>query len=64
MLNRLPAIASAAILALSLSAPAFAQNTSWGNASNGYGRQAPGMGGPTAIALPSRSSVRQETGEE
>jgi hypothetical protein len=37
MLNRLPAIASAAVLAVSLAAPAFAQNTSWGNASNGYG---------------------------
>ena len=37
MLNRLPAIASAAVLAVSLAAPVFAQNTSWGNASNGYG---------------------------
>jgi hypothetical protein len=37
MLNRLPAIACAAGLAFSLAAPAFAQNTSWGNASNGYG---------------------------
>ena len=37
MLNRLPTFASAAILALSLSAPAFAQNNSWGNANNGYG---------------------------
>jgi hypothetical protein len=37
MLNRLPAIASAAFLALSLSVPAFAQNSSWGNANNGYG---------------------------
>jgi hypothetical protein len=37
MLNRFPAIASAATLVLSLSAPAFAQNTSWGDANNGYG---------------------------
>jgi hypothetical protein len=37
MLNRLPAITSAAVLALSLSVPAFAQNTSWGDANNGYG---------------------------
>jgi hypothetical protein len=37
MLNRLPAITSTAVLALSLSVPAFAQNTSWGDANNGYG---------------------------
>ena len=38
MLNRIPAIASAAILALSLSAPAFAQgNSAWGDANNGNG---------------------------
>jgi hypothetical protein len=37
MLNRLPTIATAAILAAALSAPAFAQNTSWGDANNGYG---------------------------
>jgi hypothetical protein len=38
MLNRLPAIAGAAILALSPCAPALAQNSAWGNADNGYGR--------------------------
>ncbi len=39
MLNRIPAITSAAILALSLSAPVFAQSTSsaWGDANNGNG---------------------------
>jgi hypothetical protein len=39
MLNRVPTIASAAVLALSLSAPALAQSASsaWGDANNGYG---------------------------
>ena len=38
MLYRLPAFASAAILAAALSAPAFAQgNSAWGDANNGNG---------------------------
>jgi hypothetical protein len=38
MLNRIPAIASAAILALSLSAPALAQgNPAWRDVNNGNG---------------------------